>query len=118
MDTLFLITVALSNRSIRRCFVKIHLLRALCCSAVLFAATAGHAEDKINMAKVTCTQIAAEGNDAMTNTLFWLDGYLSKEKGDTVLTESWMKELGEMVVEACKTQPNKPLLDLVRKAMN
>jgi hypothetical protein len=97
--------------------VKIRLLPALCCSAVLFAATAGHAEDKINMAKVTCAQIASEGNDAMTNTLFWLDGYISKEKGDAVLTESWMKELGEMVVEACKTEPNKPLLELVRQAM-
>ena len=73
--------------------------------------------DKVDMAKVTCKDVAAKGKDEMAMMLFWIDGYLSKEKNDTVLTGEWIQELGEMIKTACSKNATKPLLKLVREQL-
>lgn len=80
-------------------------------------AHAGNKGDKVDMAKVTCKDIAAKGEDEMALMLFWIDGYLSKEKNDTVLTGEWIQELGELIKTACAKSPTKPLLKLVREQL-
>lgn len=79
------------------------------------AHAAGAKGDKIDMAKVTCKDIAAKGKDEMAMMLFWIDGYISKEHNDTVLTGEWIQELAEIIATACAETPTKPLLKIVRE---
>lgn len=75
------------------------------------------ASESIDMAKVTCEQAVQEDPTALMIMVFWIDGYLSAQKNDTVITEKWMNELGEIVGKACESDPKKPLLDIVKANM-
>lgn len=75
-------------------------------------ATSAQAES-IDMASMTCNDIESE-EDA-TYIIFWLDGYLSAETGDTTMSEEWIEELGNRIISACQSNPNQSLLDIVRE---
>lgn len=71
--------------------------------------------EQVDLAKMTCAEAAEEGAEFVTVLIFWIDGYLSKEMNDTVMTPEWLKELGAAVTTSCEQNPSKPLLDLVRE---
>jgi len=88
------------------------VMAALCANGAAWAAG-----DEIDMTKVTCTQAAAFGPDFASGLIFWVDGYLSKEKGDPVMTKKWIDDLLEIVKDGCSQNPDKPLLKIVRDGM-
>jgi len=87
-------------------------------SAALFANGAAlAASDEIDMTKVTCKQAGEMGADFAAGLIFWIDGYISKEKNNPIMSEKWMTDLASIVKEGCAETPNKPMLKIVRDGM-
>lgn len=74
------------------------------------AVTPAHAE--MDMANVTCNEITSE--EEAVYMVFWLDGYLSAESGDTTLSDDWINTLVNELHEACAANSNARLLDIAR----
>ncbi len=92
------------------------ILSAFAFFAALSLLTAGplssaQAEDW-DMAKVTCEDITSE-EDAIFM-VFWLDGYLSAESGDTSMSEAWIEQLVNELDTKCEQYPSARLLDIAR----
>lgn len=94
------------------------LVRALMLGLIAISAPALAASSETDMAKVTCAEAAKEGPEVLVLMMFWIDGYLSAEEDDTVMTNAWLEELGKAVETGCAQHPDKPLLDVVKELTN
>lgn len=72
------------------------------------AGWAAKAGSEYDIAKSTCKEIFADA-EGLTFMLFWIDGYLSRKKDNTMMSEASIKEIGEVLTEECKDNPNKKL---------
>ena len=95
---------------------------SLSCLFVMLAAMAMsgpvRADDgDIDMKTVTCKQANESGSEFSTILIFWIDGYLSKEKNDSIMSKKWLDDLGSIVKEGCAATPDEPLLNIVRNGM-
>ena len=92
-------------------------LVAVVLMAVAASGPARAASDEIDMTKVTCKQAGEMGADFTAGLIFWIDGYLSKEKDDPMMSKDWMDSLGTMVKDGCQKTPNQSMLKIVRDRM-
>jgi hypothetical protein len=83
---------------------------SLTCLALLPTATLA---DKFDMAELTYKQFLAE-KDGIMPTIFWIDGYLSKETGNTVMDFDQMAHNVEIVSKGCEGAPNKKIFDFFK----
>jgi acid stress chaperone HdeA len=80
---------------------------------VLAAAGAAMAESK-KLAKMTCEEFLALGEDVQPRIVYWMAGYAENGKPEDVVVETdSFAEPVDAVVEACKAQPNAPLYKIV-----
>lgn len=87
------------------------IVALFCLGLMLAVPTAGWAAkagSEYDIAKTTCKEIFADA-EGLTFMLFWIDGYLSRKKNNTMMSEASIKEIGEALTEECKDNPNKKL---------
>ncbi len=79
-----------------------------CLMAVPTVASAGQ---KVDMAELTCKEFMADP-DGIMPTIFWIDGYLSKGSGNTVIDPDQMGQNVQDVAKECNGNPDQKVLDL------
>jgi len=89
-------------------------LRKSLIACLLLAVSASASAWEYDMDDVTCAEVASDQQVA-TMMIFWLDGYISAEQGDTSISEDWFNELGSALAEGCEDEPDRKLLDIVKK---
>ncbi|MEI8396284.1 MAG: HdeA/HdeB family chaperone [Rhodospirillaceae bacterium] len=72
------------------------------------------AEGDVNMAKITCEQAVQMGDDFMSHLLFWVDGYISREHNDTIMSKEWIEEMAGIITKGCGSNPSGSVLKIVR----
>lgn len=88
------------------------LLLVLVLSGGLHPAWAGKAGKDLDMRYVTCADITSEDEAAMM--LFWLDGYISAESGDTRFSDAWVDQLADHLEKECGRDDKQFLLSIVK----
>lgn len=90
---------------------------ALFCLGLMLAgptsARAASSGTEYDIAKTTCKEIFADA-EGLTFMLFWIDGYLSHKKNNTLMSEASIKEIGEALTDECKENPNKKLGSILK----
>ncbi len=63
-----------------------------------------------DVAKITCKEFLAE-KEHMPLMIMWIDGYLSAQSDNTVLSEEWTQKLGMHMGTFCSANPDKTIMD-------
>jgi len=90
-------------------FLKHSLVGA---SLVLAMNTATRAQVFVDMSKFTCSQLLS-GNQNAVEAAIWTSGYYNGLNKNTMIDLNIMKNNAEVVVAACKENPNKTLMQTV-----
>jgi len=100
-------------RGIQSVSLAVAMMAALSTTAPVQAAS----KEEMDMTKITCKQAGEMGADFAAGLIFWIDGYISKEKNNPMMSEQWMADLASIVKEGCAETPNKSMLKIVRDGM-
>ena len=85
------------------------MLLAVAAAAVLCGAPfASQAADQ-DMAKITCKDFLADQAN-MPLMIMWIDGYMSAQSENTVLSEEWIQKLGMHLGMFCGKNPDKTIM--------
>lgn len=79
-----------------------------CLAALPTVASAGQ---KVDMAELTCKEFMADP-DGIMPAIFWIDGYLSKASGNTVIDPDQMSQNVQDVAKECNGNPDQKVLGL------
>ena len=90
-------------------FLKYSLVGA---SLMLTMNTAVLAQVLVDMSKFTCAQLLSGTPNAIEATI-WTSGYYNGLKKNTMINLNGMKSNAEVVVAACKDNPNKTVMQTV-----
>ena len=85
-------------------------LSALACLAVI--PTVAEAGQKVDMAELTCKEFMADP-DGIMPTIFWIDGYLSHQSGNSVIDVDELVANVKKVAEECASEPDKKVMELL-----
>ena len=66
--------------------------------------------EEIDMAKVTCKEFL-ESKENMPVLLTWIDGYMSAQSDNTVMSSEWMETLATHMGKFCAANPGKTIMD-------
>lgn len=66
-----------------------------------------------DMGKFTCKELLASKDD-IPFIMFWVDGYMSSQSENLLLSAEWMQTLTEHYISHCKAYPNDTILDTMR----
>jgi acid stress chaperone HdeB len=72
-------------------------------------------KEQVDMSKYTCGDLLSEDGDDIGTVLIWIDGYLSGKTGDTTIDLDFISKLAEGVGEACGSNKNAKVLNVVEK---
>ncbi len=76
-----------------------------------FAGTSRAADQ--DLGKFTCQELLASGTQNITMMMFWMDGYLSAQSDNTVLSDAWLQKFGNHISTYCAANPKKTLMDIM-----
>ena len=74
--------------------------------------TLAMAGEKVDMAELTCQQFLAD-EEGVLPIVFWIDGYLSHQSGNTVIDMDQLVENVKQIANECASEPDKKIMDLV-----
>lgn len=74
--------------------------------------TLAAASEKVDMAELTCKQFLAD-EEGILPTVFWIDGYLSHQSGNTVIDFDQLVANVKQIANECAGEPDKKIMDLV-----
>ena len=80
---------------------------AMLCGAPL----ASQAADQ-DVAKVSCKEFL-DSKENMPMMIMWIDGYMSAQSDNTVLSEEWIQKLGTHLGSFCAQNPSKTIMDAI-----
>lgn len=80
---------------------------------LLFGTARAWAAEDTDMSKVTCKEFLSQDKTKMLMTLTWLDGYMSAQNDNTVMSTAWMEKLGTHIGAYCVIHPNNTIMDAV-----
>ncbi len=88
--------------------------------AALAAMTFGGASQAqtLDIATVTCTDVAQMPSDALAKMLFWIDGYMGGAAQDSGYDEARLQANIDAAVGMCAETPDATLMDVLDKAEN
>jgi hypothetical protein len=66
------------------------------------------------MGEIKCEQLMKMGDKERVLMIFWLDGYLSQKKNNTLMDQEWMQKLVKHVSEYCTKNPSETVLSSVK----
>jgi HdeA/HdeB family len=89
-------------------------LRAMFCGAVIALATTGvaAAQGVVDMSRVTCEQMLRATPNSI-DAAIWFSGYYNGRRKNTVLDLANFRNNAEIVVEECRSNPNRTLMQTV-----
>ncbi len=87
------------------------LLPALLAAFVGFSSPA-FAQDT-DMATIKCSEFLKSNQNDMTMLIFWIDGYISAQSDNTVISDEWMTKLGTHLGSYCATNPNNTIMQAI-----
>lgn len=91
--------------------MKNYIFGAIIASFLLSVPLAAQAETK-DIMKTTCKELISDQNDRPL-LMMWIDGYLSAESDNTVISDEWTKKLGEHMGEFCAKNPDKTIREAI-----
>jgi hypothetical protein len=71
-----------------------------------------------DVASITCADLATMDADGVTALLFWVDGYLGGEAGDTGFDLARLQANIDGAAQVCAGDPSMSVLDAVAQAEN
>ena len=90
-------------------FMKKLLLSLLMCACMLApTSNKAHATD---MAALLCKDVLAYPADQGGMVVIWIDGYLSSQSDNSVLSNEWIAALGTHIGQYCAANPTAPVMD-------
>jgi len=89
-------------------------VRVMLCSAAIALATAGGvaAQGVVDMSRVTCEQMLRATPNSI-DAAIWFSGYYNGRRNNTVLDLGNFRNNAEIIVEECRTNPNRTLMQTV-----
>ena len=91
--------------------MKNYIFGAIIASFLLSVPLVAQAETK-DVMKTTCKELVSDQKD-MPLLMMWIDGYLSAESDNTVISDEWSKKLDNHMNEFCSKNPNKTIKDAI-----
>lgn len=79
------------------------------------SATVAHAE-KVDMAKLTCADMAQSYLEEVIVTAAWMSGFFNGKNGNTAIDIRQLSLNSENVVAYCRSNPTATVMDAVQKA--
>jgi len=87
-------------------------------------------ENTRDFSKLTCAELLADIADdikkghpqdqatmmAVISATMWVDGYLSRESGDTKTTQQWLGSVAGAIMSTCANGGDKAILDIVKES--
>jgi hypothetical protein len=86
-------------------------------SLLLAMNSAIQAQVMVDMAKFTCAQLLSGDPDAVEAAV-WLSGYYNGQRKNTVLDMNILKHNSEVVIAACKNNPDKTMMQTVESLLS
>lgn len=92
-------------------------MRTLAAALLIAAGFAplAHAEDEVDIATLTCNQMAAMKPEQIGLVLIWIEGYLGGRADDTVFSVARVQNNAAEVNRVCKESPARGVLDIIEK---
>jgi hypothetical protein len=94
---------------VRFCFNIFYAL-----AIVLGATAAAHAQETVDVAKITCDQFLAGKIADSRSVTIWLSGYYNGMRNNTILDVSALQSDAKDVMDYCITHPNVILMNAVK----
>ncbi len=91
--------------------MKKMLLTIAAAAMICGAPFAAQAEDQ-DIAKISCKEFLADQAN-MPLMIMWIDGYMSAQSENTVLSESWIQKLGTHMGMFCSKNPDKSIMQAI-----
>jgi len=90
------------------------VVRTMLCGAVIALATTGvaAAQGVVDMSRVTCEQMLRATPNSI-DAAIWFSGYYNGRRNNTVLDLGNFRNNAEVIVEECRTNPNRTLMQTV-----
>jgi hypothetical protein len=92
---------------------KFTCLICLVCLAIFFTFAGTARAEKVNMGTLTCGDFSKMDGEEIAMLYFWLDGYLSKASGNTVLDTDSVENDLKSLADACAASPNEKILSVL-----
>jgi hypothetical protein len=92
------------------------LKHLICCAAVTLAMNNATQAQMVDMSKMTCAQLMSGTTDSIESAI-WISGYYNGLHKNTKLDLKVMKHNAEAVVAACKSNPNKTVMETVNSLL-
>ncbi len=87
---------------------------SVCASAAMIIAAPAFADtNEVDVGKITCGEFLKADDNGKTFMLTWIDGYMSAQSENTVMSNEWMAKLGTFLATYCTKNPNTTVLDAV-----
>jgi hypothetical protein len=85
---------------------------------VLTQITASHAQETLDLAKITCDQFAGEKLAAPSHdVVMWLSGYYNGEHHNTIIEPQAIKNRDDLVNLYCLGHPDTTVMDAVKNVL-
>lgn len=85
-------------------------------AAAAFCATAS--AQTINMGALTCAELTSMDNQSAGVVVFWMDGYISRKIGKTVVDVQGITADATKIGDYCRKNPHAKVLEFVEVASN
>ena len=92
--------------------ISLTLAVTLTCFSVSSLAKAKKSEE-FDVAKMTCQELM-DDEEHIADWLIWIDGYLSSESGDTIMSKESMESIGEHMGKYCAKHKKKTIMDAIK----
>ena len=88
------------------------LAAAALAACLLVAPVSAQAED-VDMGKITCKELTSSPQDQIGMMLMWIDGYMSAQSENTVMSDAWMTKLANYLKDTCKKNPGQTIMTAI-----
>ncbi|MCR5085250.1 MAG: HdeA family protein [Succinivibrionaceae bacterium] len=85
---------------------------ALALGSALGTPMIASAEESVDIMQGTCKEVLSSQENVQF-ILFWIDGYLSHESGNTSMDKAWIEKLGNHLGTFCSANPDKTIKDAI-----
>ena len=89
-------------------------LLAIAAAAFLtLAPVAAQAGEDVDMGKITCKELLSSPKDQIAMMLMWIDGYMSAQSENTVMSDAWMNKLSTYLGDTCSKNPGQTIMKAI-----